>query len=67
MDLTYEILFWQSNQKYQLLVAGAQSSGEFVISQSGIEGGAIDTLGRELRNKKIAKLDFAPKINKDDY
>ena len=50
----------------KLSVAGAESNGEFVISQSGIEGGAIYSLGRMLRKNKIAKLDLAPKINKAD-
>ena len=47
----------------QLSVAGAQSRGEFVISRSGIEGGAVYALGRMLRKNLLAKLDFAPQIS----
>ena len=47
----------------KLSVAGAQSCGEFVISQSGIEGGAVYALGRMLRKNLLVKLDFAPQIS----
>ncbi len=58
--------FGKPLKNIKLSVAGAQSRGEFVISQSGIEGGAVYTLGRMLRKTAIAKLDFAPQINAAD-
>ena len=50
----------------RLSVAGAQSRGEFVITKTGVEGGAIYALGRMLRKSATAKLDLAPQINAID-
>ena len=58
--------FGKPLKNIKLSVAGAQSRGEFVISQSGIEGGAVYALGRMLRKNVLAKLDFAPQINAAD-
>ena len=55
--------FGKPLKNIKLSVAGAQSRGEFVISQSGIEGGAVYALGRMLRKNALAKLDFAPQIS----
>jgi len=55
--------FGKPLKNIKLSVAGAQSRGEFVITKSGIEGGAVYTLGRMLRKNAIAKLDFAPQIS----
>ena len=58
--------FGEPLKNIKLSVAGAQSRGELVISQSGIEGGAVYALGRMLRKNAIAKLDFAPQISAAD-
>ena len=58
--------FGKPVKNIKLSVAGAQSRGEFVISQSGIEGGAVYALGRMLRTNALAKLDFAPQISNAD-
>ena len=58
--------FGQPLKNIKLSVAGAQSRGEFVISKTGIEGGAVYALGRMLRKNKVAKLDFAPQIKVTD-
>jgi uncharacterized flavoprotein (TIGR03862 family) len=58
--------FGKPIKNIKLSVAGAQSRGEFVISQSGIEGGAVYALGRILRKNTLAKLDFAPQISSSD-
>ena len=58
--------FGKPLKNIKLSVAGAQSRGEFVISQSGIEGGAVYALGRMLRKNALAKLDFAPQISAAD-
>ena len=58
--------FGKPLKNIKLSVAGAQSRGEFVISQSGIEGGAVYALGRTLRKNTLAKLDFAPQISSSD-
>jgi uncharacterized flavoprotein (TIGR03862 family) len=50
----------------RLSVSGAQSRGEFVITKTGIEGGAVYALGRMLRKSATAKLDLAPQINAAD-
>lgn len=58
--------FGKPLKNIKLSAAGAQSRGEFVISQSGIEGGAVYALGRMLRKNALAKLDFAPQISGAD-
>ena len=58
--------FGKPLKNIKLSVAGEQSRGEFVISQSGIEGGAVYALGRTLRKNALAKLDFAPQISSPD-
>ena len=58
--------FGKHLKNIKLSAAGAQSRGEFVISQSGIEGGAVYALGRMLRKNVLAKLDFAPQISAAD-
>jgi len=50
----------------RLSVAGAQSRGEFVITKTGIEGGAVYELGRILRKSATARLDLAPQISTID-
>ena len=55
--------FGKPLKNIKLSVAGAQSRGEFVITKSGIEGGAVYALGRMLRKTAMAKLDLAPQIN----
>ena len=50
----------------RLSVSGAQSRGEFVITKTGIEGGAVYALGRMLRKSAAARIDFAPQINAID-
>ena len=55
--------FGKPLKNIKLSVAGVQSRGEFVISQSGIEGGAVYSLGRTLRKNALAELDFAPQIS----
>ena len=58
-----QLFFGQPVKNVQLTVAGQQSRGEFVITQSGVEGGAIYALGRMLRHKPLAQVDFAPQIS----
>ena len=58
--------FGKPLKNIKLSAAGAQSHGEFVITKSGIEGGAVYALGRMLRKTATAKLDFAPQINAAD-
>jgi uncharacterized flavoprotein (TIGR03862 family) len=58
--------FGKPLKNIKISVAGAQSRGEFVISQSGIEGGAVYALGRRLRKNALARLDFAPQISRAD-
>ena len=58
--------FGKPLKNIKLSVAGAQSRGEFVISQAGIEGGAVYALGRMLRKNALARLDFAPQITGSD-
>ena len=58
--------FGKPLKNIKLSVAGAQSRGEFVVSQSGIEGGAVYALGRMLRKNSMAKLDLAPQISAVD-
>ena len=58
--------FGKPLKNIKLSVAGAQSRGEFVITKSGVEGGAIYALGRMLRKSAIVKLDFAPQISAAD-
>ena len=58
--------FGKPLKNIKLSAAGAQSRGEFVITKSGIEGGAVYALGRMLRKTATAKLDFAPQVNAAD-
>jgi len=58
--------FGKPLKNIKLSGAGAQSRGEFVITKTGIEGGAVYALGRMLRKTAIAKVDFAPQINAAD-
>ena len=58
--------FGEPLKNIKLSAAGAESRGEFVITKSGVEGGAVYALGRVLRKTAIAKLDFAPQINAAD-
>jgi len=58
--------FGKPLKNIKLSAASAQSHGEFVITKSGIEGGAVYALGRMLRKTATAKLDFAPQINAAD-
>jgi uncharacterized flavoprotein (TIGR03862 family) len=58
--------FGKPLKNIKISVAGAQSRGEFVISQLGIEGGAVYALGRMLRSNAFAKLDFVPQISASD-
>ena len=61
-----EPYFGNPLKNVRLSVAGAQSRGEFVITKTGIEGGAIYALGRMLRKSTTIKLDLAPQINAAD-
>ena len=58
--------FGKPLKNIKLSVAGAQNHGEFVISKSGIEDGAVYALGRLLRKFSVAKLNFAPQISNAD-
>ncbi|WP_347824164.1 TIGR03862 family flavoprotein [uncultured Planktomarina sp.] len=55
--------FGQPVKNVELTVAGQRSRGEFVITQSGVEGGAIYALGRMLRQTPLAQIDFAPQLS----
>ena len=55
--------FGQPVKNVELTVAGQRSLGEFVITQSGVEGGAIYALGRMLRQTPLAQIDFAPQLS----
>ena len=61
-----EPYFGNPLKNVRLSVAGAQSRGEFVITKTGIEGGAIYALGRMLRKSATINLDLAPQINAAD-
>jgi len=54
--------FGQPVKNIELSVADRRSRGEFVITQSGVEGGAIYALGRMLRQTPLGRIDFAPQI-----
>jgi len=58
--------FGKPLKNIKLSVSGAQNRGEFVITKSGVEGGAVYALGPMLRKTAIAKIDFAPQINSTD-
>jgi len=58
--------FGKHLKNIKLSAAGAQSRGEFVITKSGVEGGAVYALGPMLRKTAIAKIDFAPQFNSAD-
>ena len=55
--------FGQPVKNVELTVAGQRSRGEFVITQSGVEGGAIYALGRMLRQTPLIQIDFAPQLS----
>ena len=55
--------FGQPVKNVELSVAGQRSRGEFVITQSGVEGGAIYALGRMLRQTPLVQIDFAPQLS----
>ena len=55
--------FGQPVKNIELTVADQQSRGEFVITQSGVEGGAIYALGRMLRQTPLARIDLAPQLS----
>ena len=55
--------FGQPVKNVELTVSGQKSRSEFVITQSGVEGGAIYTLGRMLRQTPMAQIDFAPQLS----
>ena len=55
--------FGQPVKNVELTVAGQRSCGEFVITQSGVEGGAIYALGRMLRQTPLVQIDFAPQLS----
>ena len=55
--------FGQPVKNVELTVAGQRSRGEFVITQSGVEGGAIYALGRTLRQTPLVQIDFAPQLS----
>ena len=54
--------FGQPLKNICLSVAKKMSRGECVITSTGVEGGAIYALGRELRQATHAELDLAPQI-----
>ena len=56
-------LFGQPVKNVELTVEGQRSLGEFVITQSGVEGGAIYALGRMLRQTPLVQIDFAPQLS----
>ena len=53
----------QPVKNIELTVADQQSRGEFVITQSGVEGGTIYALGRMLRQTPLARIDLAPQLS----
>ena len=55
--------FGQPVKNVELTVAGQLSRGEFVITQSGVEGGAIYALGQMLRQTPLVQIDFAPQLS----
>ena len=55
--------FGQPVKNVELTVEGQRSRGEFVITQSGVEGGAIYALGRMLRQTPLVQIDFAPQLS----
>ena len=55
--------FGQPVKNVELTVADQRSRGEFVITQSGVEGGAIYALGRMLRQTPLARIDLAPQLS----
>ena len=55
--------FGQPVKNIELTVADQRSRGEFVITQSGVEGGAIYALGRMLRHTPLARIDLAPQLS----
>ena len=55
--------FGQPVKNIELTVADQRSRGEFVITQSGVEGGAIYALGRMLRQAPLARIDLAPQLS----
>ena len=55
--------FGQPVKNVELTVAGQRSHGEFVITQSGVEGGAIYALGQMLRQTPLVQIDFAPQLS----
>ena len=55
--------FGQPVKNVELTVEGQRSLGEFVITQSGVEGGAIYALGRMLRQTPLVQIDFAPQLS----
>ena len=55
--------FGQPVKNVELTVAGQRSRGEFVITQSGVEGGAIYALGRMLRQTPLVQIDFVPQLS----
>lgn len=55
--------FGQPVKNVELTVAGQRSRGEFVITQSGVEGGAIYALGRMLRQTPLVQINFAPQLS----
>ena len=55
--------FGQPVKNIERTVADQRSRGEFVITQSGVEGGAIYALGRMLRQTPLARIDLAPQLS----
>ena len=55
--------FGQPVKNIELTVSDQRSRGEFVITQSGVEGGAIYALGRMLRHTPLARIDLAPQLS----
>ena len=55
--------FGQPVKNVELTVLGQKSRSEFVITQYGVEGGAIYALGRMLRQTPMARIDFAPQLS----
>jgi uncharacterized flavoprotein (TIGR03862 family) len=55
--------FGQPVKNIEMTVSGQRSRGEFVITQAGVEGGAIYTLGRMLRQTPLARIDLAPQLS----
>ena len=58
-----QAFFGQPVKNVELTVLGQKSRSEFVITQSGVEGGAIYALGRMLRQTPMARIDFAPQLS----